>query len=154
VVHGPSDQTGNLEDWYLVGNILPFLLLYAGNCALIYIIYYTLHLVQAGCPKSPTPSDRRVKIRWALVALCTALSIVDWGLLTKAQLMTEPYEVGYMLGSEGAYAKAYVGFDTATYLVRLGISGEIMWCAAGLCVSTIRRRSRWRVSPFLAPRQF
>ncbi|KAJ0417810.1 hypothetical protein BJY00DRAFT_315601 [Aspergillus carlsbadensis] len=149
LVHGTAVLTDSLEQWYYVGNILPFFFLHAGNSLLIYILYYVLHLMQSGCPKTELPSNRRVKTHWALVGLSIVMSIVDWGLQTKNQLIPKAYEDGYTLTSQIPYARAFAGFDTATYLVRLGISGEILWGAVRLCVRTVGRRSRWRALSIL-----
>ncbi|KAL3456137.1 hypothetical protein BJX64DRAFT_294386 [Aspergillus heterothallicus] len=93
------------------------------------------------CANTEAPSDKRIRIHWVLVGLCVALTVVDWGLLTKNQLIPQEYGAAER---EDAYVKAYAGFDTATYLVRLGVSGKILWYTVRLFVRTVGRRSRWR----------
>ncbi|KAL3467202.1 hypothetical protein BJX64DRAFT_283925 [Aspergillus heterothallicus] len=144
MIGGPSELTGSLQDYYYVGDILPFFFLYGGMCVLIYILYYLLHLVLAGCPKMETPSTRVTKVHWYLVGLASAMTAVEWGLQTKNQLLSLSNLPGADQSADESYIKAYAGFDLATFLVRLGISIEILTKLIQLCLKTVGKRSRWR----------
>ncbi|KAL5040769.1 hypothetical protein BDW71DRAFT_193132 [Aspergillus fruticulosus] len=147
IENDPPFPSGSLEGYYNAGNIIAFFFLYAGNCTLIYILYHLLYLLLTACPKTEVPPARLRKIHWGLLGLAIAMSLVTWGLQTKNQLMPAP--AGLMTSDELAYVRAYAGFDTATYLVRLGISGEILWRSIGLCIKTLRKRSQWRTPSIL-----
>ncbi|KAL2839525.1 hypothetical protein BJY01DRAFT_250478 [Aspergillus pseudoustus] len=148
-MNDPLTPSESLEDYNNAGNIISFFFLYAGNCALIYILYRLLYLVLTECPKTEAPSARLRKIHWGLLGLAITMSIVTWGLQAKNQLMPAAYTSGLIFSDERVYMGAYAGLDTATYLVRLGISGEILWRSIQLCIKTLGKRSQWRTPSIL-----
>ncbi|KAL2783874.1 hypothetical protein BJX66DRAFT_110805 [Aspergillus keveii] len=144
-----ASLSGSTETFYYVGDILPYFFLYAGNCALIYILYHFLHLLLEGCAKTQTPSSRLIKIHWSLVGLVIVMSIVEWGLMTKDKLLPLDWGTPNSQERQAPYVNAYAGFDTATYFVRLGLSSEILWRSIRVCMRTLGKRSRWRALSIL-----
>ncbi|KAL4738218.1 hypothetical protein BDV11DRAFT_190115 [Aspergillus similis] len=130
--------------YYYTGEILPYFFLYGGNSALIYILYYCLRLVLTGCPKVQTPSSRLKKIHQALVWFTVVISMVEWGLLTKYELLPLSEEAGATPNSLQPFQKAYAGFDTAVYIIRLVISMEILYRTIRVTVKTLGKGTRWR----------
>ncbi|KAL4984974.1 hypothetical protein BDW68DRAFT_165963 [Aspergillus falconensis] len=135
---------GSTARYYYTGEILPYFFLYGGNCALIYILYYFLRLVSTGCPKVQTPSSRLERIHWALVWFMVVISMVEWGLLTKYQLLPHAEEAGATPESLLPFRKAYAGFDSAVYFIRLMVSIEILYWTINLNVRTLGKGNRRR----------
>ncbi|KAL4993335.1 hypothetical protein BDV10DRAFT_179373 [Aspergillus recurvatus] len=144
VMKGETGLSESAARYYYTGEILPYFFLYGGNCALIYILYHFLRLVLTGCPKLQAPSPRLERIHRALVWFMVIITMVEWGLLTKHELLPLAQVAGATPNSLLPFRKVYAGFDSAVYFIRLMISMEILYRTIKLNMRTLGKRTRWR----------